>query len=142
MALAHDLGLLLLFPPRGRRSIGSSKTSQENTMATMPDDDAVRSLAYELWEKRGASAGSAQSDWLRAEQTLKNASLQKLADQAVKDSFPASDPPASHLPDEPPVNADAKWAAANAAERSSAPRTEPGKATPLRAAAPVQKKTR
>jgi hypothetical protein len=36
-------------------------------------------------------------------------------DKSVEESFPASDPPASHLPDEPPVNADAKWAAARAA---------------------------
>jgi hypothetical protein len=36
-------------------------------------------------------------------------------DEAVAESFPASDPPASRLPDEPPINADAKWeAAANA----------------------------
>jgi hypothetical protein len=38
-------------------------------------------------------------------------------DQSVEESFPASDPPASHLPDEPPANADAKWAAARAAGR-------------------------
>jgi hypothetical protein len=36
-------------------------------------------------------------------------------DQRIDDSFPASDPPASHLPDEPPANAEAKWAAAKAA---------------------------
>ena len=36
-------------------------------------------------------------------------------DSTVNDSFPASDPPASHLPDEPPVNAQAKWDAARAA---------------------------
>jgi hypothetical protein len=36
-------------------------------------------------------------------------------DQSVEESFPASDPPASHLPDVPPVNAEAKWAAARAA---------------------------
>ena len=36
-------------------------------------------------------------------------------DQAVEESFPASDPPASRLPDEPPANADAKWRAAAAA---------------------------
>lgn len=36
-------------------------------------------------------------------------------DDAVNDSFPASDPPASRLPDEPPANAEAKWAAARAA---------------------------
>lgn len=33
-------------------------------------------------------------------------------DQSVDESFPASDPPASRLPDDPPVNAGAKWAAA------------------------------
>jgi hypothetical protein len=36
-------------------------------------------------------------------------------DQAADDSFPASDPPASHAPDEPPANAQAKWDAAKAA---------------------------
>jgi Protein of unknown function (DUF2892) len=36
-------------------------------------------------------------------------------DDAVNDSFPASDPPASHLPDEVPANADAKWEAARVA---------------------------
>jgi hypothetical protein len=38
-------------------------------------------------------------------------------DTAVEDSFPASDAPASRLPDEPPANAEAKWEAARAAER-------------------------
>lgn len=36
----------------------------------------------------------------------------RAVDQAVDESFPASDPPASRLPDEPPANAEAKWAAA------------------------------
>jgi hypothetical protein len=35
-------------------------------------------------------------------------------DSTGSDSFPASDPPASRLPDEPPINAEAQWAAANA----------------------------
>lgn len=39
-------------------------------------------------------------------------------DQSVDDSFPASDPPASRLPDDPPVNAEAKWAAARAAAKT------------------------
>ncbi len=30
-------------------------------------------------------------------------------DEALEDTFPASDPPASRLPDEPPANAEAKW---------------------------------
>jgi hypothetical protein len=39
-------------------------------------------------------------------------------DESVSESFPASDPPASRLPDEPPVNAQAKWEAARKAGRS------------------------
>ena len=40
-------------------------------------------------------------------------------DDALEGSFPASDPLASQLPDEPPSNADEKWAEANA--RSKGP---------------------
>lgn len=39
-------------------------------------------------------------------------------DEAVSESFPASDPPASRLPDEPPSNAEAKWDAARRAGRT------------------------
>lgn len=39
-------------------------------------------------------------------------------DESVEGSFPASDPPASHLADEPPVNAQAKWEAARAAQQA------------------------
>jgi hypothetical protein len=39
-------------------------------------------------------------------------------DEAVEESFPASDPPASRLPDEPPSNAEAKWKAARDAGRA------------------------
>jgi hypothetical protein len=39
----------------------------------------------------------------------------RAVDESVDESFPASDPPASRLPDEPPVNAKAKWEAAAAA---------------------------
>jgi hypothetical protein len=37
-------------------------------------------------------------------------------DESVEESFPASDPPASRMPDEPPVNAEAKWDAVRAAQ--------------------------
>ena len=40
-------------------------------------------------------------------------------DDTVNDSFPASDPPASRLPDEPPVNAEAKWEAARSVSARS-----------------------
>jgi hypothetical protein len=36
-------------------------------------------------------------------------------DESVLESFPASDPPASRMPDEPPINAEAKWEAARRA---------------------------
>jgi hypothetical protein len=41
----------------------------------------------------------------------------RAVDESVEESFPASDPPASRLPDEPPANAEAKWRAAAAAGR-------------------------
>jgi uncharacterized membrane protein len=37
-------------------------------------------------------------------------------DESVEESFPASDPPASRIPDVPPGNAESKWAAARAAD--------------------------
>jgi hypothetical protein len=39
-------------------------------------------------------------------------------DESVNDSFPASDPPASRLADEPPANAEAKWDAVRAAKQT------------------------
>ncbi len=48
--------------------------------------------------------------------TLARAAQSKAVDESVEQSFPASDPPASHFADEPPVNAEAKWRAARAAE--------------------------
>lgn len=50
-----------------------------------------------------------------------HAAKSEAVDTAVEESFPASDPPASRLPDEPPVNAEAKWKAARAAERGRIP---------------------
>ena len=35
--------------------------------------------------------------------------LSAKVDESVDETFPASDPPASHGPDRPPVNADDKW---------------------------------
>jgi hypothetical protein len=46
------------------------------------------------------------------------AATPKGIDDALKDSYPASDPPATHSPDEPPANAEAKWEAAAAADDS------------------------
>jgi hypothetical protein len=92
-------------------------------MTTKPDPQAIRDLAYRLWNARGRPANSANEDWLEAERQLqgKQRSMTQKVDEAAKESFPASDPPASGLPDQPPANADEKWAAA--AEKSKSGRT-------------------
>ncbi len=81
---------------------------------------SVEDLAYRLWEARGRPDGSAEQDWLEAEREL---AAQKTPTQAVDESllatFPASDPPASRLPDNPPANAEAKWEAAGVARKDS-----------------------
>lgn len=100
--------------------------------------DAVRNLAYQLWLDRGCVGGSPEEDWFRAEEILgeeHRAAVQGTAldqvtgverrktvekvDRAVEESFPASDPPAVHLKDEPPVNAGEKWKAAEKATKPS-----------------------
>jgi hypothetical protein len=85
---------------------------------------AIGKLAYRLWEARGRRHGYAEQDWLDAERELRSkqpaaASSHKAIDDSLKQSFPASDPPSSHFPDEPPVNADAKWAAAGVVREGS-----------------------
>src|SRR5215471_11947277 len=69
-------------------------------MNVQADPRVVRELAYRLWEQRGKPDGGAEQDWYEAE----------------RESFPASDAPASGLPDKPPSNAEEKWAAADAAK--------------------------
>lgn len=77
----------------------------------------VAERAYELWVKRGRPHGSHEADWLEAERQLSGeAAVRSGSDAEHRDAllaatFPASDPPASRLPDEPPVNAPGKWAA-------------------------------
>jgi hypothetical protein len=87
-------------------------------MSNLIDRTSIRELAYNLWVKRGQPIGSAEADWFEAERQLSRGqrSAARRVDEAVKESFPASDPPASGLPDKPPANADAKWAAAENAK--------------------------
>lgn len=103
-----------------------------------PEDRSIDELAYRLWQARGCPEGSAEQDWLDAERQLDGKkqsdtgkpvqSAQRAApsaasdaiDSALKESFPASDPPASHRIDEPPANAGAKWKAAGASRNNSA----------------------
>ena len=83
------------------------------------DHRSISELAYHLWEARGRPEGTAERDWHDAERQLSASAVdtaktadEAAIDEALKDSFPASDAAASQLPDVPPVNADAKWEAA------------------------------
>jgi hypothetical protein len=83
--------------------------------------EQIRQRAYQLWEQNGRRHGHAQDDWLEAERELEELEVRetsKAVDESVRESFPASDPPATRRPDEPPVNADAKWAAAADAQKT------------------------
>ena len=70
--------------------------------------------------------GGMADQWRRMSHTPRSGTLSRAAqsraaqydatDESVDQSFPASDPPASHYADVPPVNAEAKWRAARAAE--------------------------
>jgi len=66
-------------------------------------------------------AGGVADQWQRMSdrgrsQRAPRAAQSAAIDESLDQSFPASDPPASRLPDEPPSNAEAKWRAARAAE--------------------------
>jgi hypothetical protein len=92
----------------------------------------IANRAYELWVQRGRPHGSQEEDWLEAERQLagEQPPIPKSSDSAHRDSslaasFPASDPPASRIPDAPPVNASAKWEAAR--NKEGAQGTKPSK---------------
>ena len=74
----------------------------------------VAEKAYELWQARGCPHGSPEEDWYESERLLSSASPKTGAEDSAVDeanaaSFPASDPPATHIPDAPPDNAADKW---------------------------------
>ena len=76
-------------------------------MGTQPDV-RKQELAYRLWEERGRPEGRPDEDWFEAERRLRtdqHDSESAAVDEAIRESFPASDPPASGLPDKPPANA-------------------------------------
>jgi Protein of unknown function (DUF2934) len=104
-----------------------------------PEHRSIGELAYHIWQARGCPEGSAEQDWLNAEKQLQSAqratepmraaepTASEAVDRSLQGTFPASDPPASHRPDEPPANADAKWKAAGASRTDSAVRSRRSK---------------
>jgi hypothetical protein len=85
---------------------------------------AIAERAYYLWEAGGRPQGSADEDWWEAERQINSLQAANAhngdgaVDESLKETFPASDPPASHLPDVPPSNAQDKWDAAAAQTES------------------------
>jgi hypothetical protein len=90
----------------------------------MPEHRSIGELAYRLWQARGCPEGTAEQDWLDAErqllaiQSTARPAKSEAVDESLKETFPASDPPAHHGSDQPPANADAKWKAAAAPKKS------------------------
>jgi hypothetical protein len=56
-------------------------------------EERIRQRAYELYVQRGNQPSSEIDDWLRAEDEIRRAEEEAI-DEACKESFPASDPPA------------------------------------------------
>jgi hypothetical protein len=76
-------------------------------VGTPLDSRKQQELAYKLWEERGRPEGRAEEDWFEAGRRLESDQHRAdsaAVDESARESFPASDPPSSHLPDKPPVN--------------------------------------
>jgi hypothetical protein len=86
----------------------------------MTTKQTIAERAYQLWNARGRPHGSAEGDWLEAERQLsspeeagaESVGSDNSIDASLEETFPASDPPASHIPDVVPSNAQDKWDAA------------------------------
>jgi hypothetical protein len=66
----------------------------ERPTDSLSREERVRRRAQELYRLRGNRSGSAVDDWLRAEEEIRRAVEEQAVDEALEDSFPASDPPA------------------------------------------------
>jgi len=98
------------------------------------DTKPIAEIAYALWRTRGSPYGSPEEDWFEAQRLAAPSAGQQppaadeapgegAIDEALSESFPASDPPATHTADVPPSNTDAKWTAALSSEPIEPPET-------------------
>ena len=64
------------FPVRSKSIPEESTASTEQTLTSHPEaversrSEEIARLAYTLWQQRGCPVGSAETDWLEAEQQL------------------------------------------------------------------------
>ena len=65
-------------------------TTRQNTKSR---EARIRLRADKLYRRRGNRPGSALDDWLLAEKEIRE-DEKRAIDEALEDSFPASDPPA------------------------------------------------
>ena len=65
-------------------------TTRQNTKSR---EARIRLRAEELYRRRGNRPGSALDDWLLAEKEIRE-DEEHAIDEALEESFPASDPPA------------------------------------------------
>jgi hypothetical protein len=66
---------------------------KETSIEKLPIEERIRRRAYELYVLGGNQSGSELDDWLQAEEEIRRGTEQAV-DEALEESFPASDSPA------------------------------------------------
>jgi Protein of unknown function (DUF2934) len=71
--------------------------AKETPTETLSLEERIRRRAYELYLQRGNQPGSELDDWFQAEEEIRSAEDEATdgsIDEAIEESFPASDSPA------------------------------------------------